>query len=272
MRNRDAGYLLILSLWAVLWAPWPTHADTALQPRRGQYFTISVPSGWRVNENASAVEAAAPDGHTGYSFILLMGAFGRMTPQDFLQMQLQNGGYQQPRILGIRQLPDQPGPMGIPWKVIEADLQYGYRETRVRSRAVCAVIQGAGQYAAMIRAYQAPVETWESVRNLLAAVDGSLIITNPRQVAGLDMVQLPKGTSHDEIYGRYNRGYTRRQQASEDRLSKQRREATMETERMKDPATGRIYDMPLSKYDPTVGGYRNPRDPAQILVPTQPGE
>jgi hypothetical protein len=46
----------------------------------------------------------------------------------------------------------------------------------------------------------------------------------------------------------------------------------MGIERVKDPATGRIYDMPTSRYDPTLGGYRNPYDPTQVLVPTEPGE
>jgi hypothetical protein len=243
-----------------------------LQQHQGRYFRVAVPNGWQVRENASAVEVGAPDGKTGYSFVLLMGGFGRMTPQAFLNMQLQNGPYQNPRILNLTALPNQPGPMGIPWQVIEADLRFGYQGTQVDAHAVCAVIQGAGQYSAVLRAYQAPTGNWKSVRGLLAAVDESLRITNPYQVAGVDKIQLPKGTSHDEIYGSYNQGYNQRQAQSADRLSKQQHEATMGYERMKDPNTGRFYDMPMSRYDPSVGGYRNPNDPTQLLVPAAPGE
>jgi hypothetical protein len=243
-----------------------------LQARQGQYFRISVPPGWKVNETSSAVEVGAPDGRTGYSFALLMGGFGQMSPQTFLNMLLNNGTYQNPKILRIQQLPSQPGPMGIPWQVIEADLQYVYLGTPVNAYAVCAVIQGAGQYSAVVRAYQAPQPRWDKIRSLLAAIDTSLLITNPYQVAGLDKVQLPRGTSHDEIYGDYNARYHQRHRESDARLSQQRHQATMEYERMKDPRTGQLYDMPMSEYDATVGGYRNPKDPSQLLVPAAPGE
>lgn len=243
-----------------------------LQIREGRYFRVGVPRGWGVNENTNAVEVSSPDGKTGYSFILLMGGFGQMTPQDFLGRQLQSGPYQNPEVLQVRQLPSQPGPMGIPWQVIEADLRFGYQGTRVNAHVTCGVIQGAGQYSAVLRAYQAPIGSWNAVRGLLARVDDSLRITNPRQVAGIDQIQLPRGTSHDEMYGGFNKGHAKRQAESEARLSKQRREGTMGIERVKDPATGRIYDMPTSRYDPTIGGYRNPNDPTQVLVPTEPGE
>lgn len=247
-------------------------ADGQLQTRQGQYFRISVPPEWNVNENVSAVEVSAPDGRTGYSFALLMGSFGQMNPQNLLNMLLNNGTYQNPKILRIQQLPNQPGPMGIPWQVIEADLQYGYLGTSVNAYAVCAVIQGAGQYSAVIRAYQAPQPKWDQMRSLLADIDNSLLITNPYQVAGLDKVQLPRGTTHDEIYGDYNARYHQRQRESDARLSQQQHQATMGYERMKDPGTGKFYDMPMSEYDATVGGYRNPNDPSQLLVPAAPGE
>ena len=262
-------------LWMLLAgviSPQAAEAEEQFQNRQGRYFSVSVPSGWSVTENSSALEVKAPDGRTGYSFALLMGGFGQMNPEAFLRMMLQNGPYQNPQVLSLRQLPNQPGPMGIPWQVVEAGLQYGYLGTEVRARTVCAVIQGAGQYSAAVRAYQAPIERWEKAAPLLAAVDNSLRIINPRQVAGLDRVQLPQGTSHDEMYGSYNDRYHQRQKESDARLSQQRHEATMEYERMKDPQTGRYYDMPMSQYDPTVCGYRNPQDPTQLLIPAGPGE
>lgn len=247
-------------------------AQTKLQSHQGRYFKVSVPEQWQVNENSNAVEVSAPDGRTGYSFVLLMGGFGQMSPQTFLNMQLQNPIYKNPKILSSRQLPNQPGPMGIAWQVLESELEYIYSGAKVHAYVVTAVLQGSGQYSAVVRAYQAPVEKWEKLRSLLAKVDKSLLITNPYQVAGLDKVKLPKGTSHDEIYGSYNKGREQRQRESDARLSQRRHESTMEYERMKDPATGRFYDMPMNQYDPTVGGYRNPNDPTQLLVPASPGE
>jgi hypothetical protein len=37
-------------------------------------------------------------------------------------------------------------------------------------------------------------------------------------------------------------------------------------EEMQSPATGERYEMPLEAYDATVGGYRNPERPREILV------
>jgi len=34
---------------------------------------------------------------------------------------------------------------------------------------------------------------------------------------------------------------------------------------MKDPTTGRMWNMPLEGYDGAVGGYRNPNRPNEIL-------
>lgn len=271
--NRLLRFLLLgLLATAGLHLPLSALAENQLRTHQGQYFRIAAPPGWRIQENASAIEVSAPDGKTGYSFVLLMGGFGQMTPQAFLNRQLQQGGYQSPRILSLRPLPNQPGPMGFSWQIIEAELQFGYQGTWVNAHVISGVIQGAGQYCAAIRAYQAPTESYPARRGLLAAIDNSLLITNPYQVAGLDRVQLPRGTSHDEIYGSYNQGYHQRQKESNARLSQQQQEATMGYERMQDPNTGQFYDMPLSQYDPTVGGYRNPRDPTQLLAPAAPGE
>ncbi|MDQ2977396.1 MAG: hypothetical protein M3R69_18540 [Acidobacteriota bacterium] len=57
---------------------------------------------------------------------------------------------------------------------------------------------------------------------------------------------------------------------SQDRIAKAQREGMMGYERMVSPTTGRYYNMPLETYDGTVGGYRNPNHPEEILSPTQP--
>jgi hypothetical protein len=41
---------------------------------------------------------------------------------------------------------------------------------------------------------------------------------------------------------------------------------------MVSPTTGDHYYMRLEAYDGTVGGYRDPKYPTEILKPTQPGE
>jgi hypothetical protein len=36
-------------------------------------------------------------------------------------------------------------------------------------------------------------------------------------------------------------------------------------ERMRDPETGQLFDMPLESYDASRGGYRNPNRPDDLL-------
>ncbi len=64
----------------------------------------------------------------------------------------------------------------------------------------------------------------------------------------------------------------RRKGVSEARVSQAQREGMMGYERMKDPSSGRMYDMPLEAYDGAAGGYRNPVRPAELLVKAAPGE
>ena len=117
--------------------------------------------------------------------------------------------------------------------------------------------------------YQAPVASFDEAKLWLAPIARSIIITNPRQVAGNDTLVAPRNNPLDNsslIESWRQKGL------SEARISQARREATMGYERAKDPETGRIYEMPLETWDGTAGGYRNPQRPTEILQPTEPGE
>ena len=57
---------------------------------------------------------------------------------------------------------------------------------------------------------------------------------------------------------------------SEERISQGQREGTMGYVDLTDPTTGTNYAVPLEAYDGTVGGYRNPVRPDEILVPVTP--
>ena len=239
--------------------------------RQGRFFSATMPSTWRPIESQNGLDIIAPDGRTGYTFILLMGGYGYMTPQKFISWRLRYAGIRDARWINIKRLPDQPGPMGYRWRVYEFELTFTFKGRRVRAYSVCGVIQGAGQYSVVMRSFQAPIYRWNQIKSRLARIDRSVRIINARQVAGLDRVRLPRGIRHDEIYGNFNRANTQRQHAH-DALSKKRREGTMGVTRMKDPVTGKIYDIRNDQYDPKIGGYRNPQRPTERLVPTEPGE
>jgi len=239
-------------------------ARPQLQVHSGQYYRYAMPRDWRATENASALEMAAPDGVTGAAFSLLLGAFGQATPQGHLTSVLQSGVYQNPQVDRVRELPDQPGIMGLAWKLIEAELRFEYRGVPCRAHATVGVLQGAGQYAAFIRAYQAPAERFASARYWLPAIAETVQIHNAQAIAGQARMVLPKGTSHGYIYDDYNAAWEQRGQ-SQGRIARAQHEGTMGYERMRDARTGELFDMPLEAYDPTEGGYRHPREPDVML-------
>lgn len=260
---------LLLLLGFILCSTQVTAAT--LTARQGQYFRVKVPRQWQLTENANALEVTAPDNVTGNVYTILLGGFGYVSPRQYLNRQLRQGPYRNVRVEALRDLPNQPGPAGIPWRLIEAQLTFIYRNVPVRAHVICAVAQGPNQYSAILRAYQAPIRIWRKAVPLLATVDRSITITNGGGIGGNFRQYLPKGISDDDMYGGYNRGYEQRQ-APHDRLSQARREATMGQDRMKDPVTGEFYDMPLNAYDPTAGGYRNPKRPHELLKHAAPGE
>jgi hypothetical protein len=144
-------------------------------------------------------------------------------------------------------------------------MTFTYRGTPVRAGAIVGVANGYGQYAGTVMAAQTPVAQWTENRAYLLRVAQSAVITNPRQVAGLDMVQLPKNIPHDYVYGDFNKAYHARGVPMA-RISQAQREGMMGYELMESPETGRRYEMPLELYDPKIGGYRNPDRPNELLV------
>ncbi|WLQ16318.1 hypothetical protein O5O45_10355 [Hahella aquimaris] len=240
-------------------------ARPPLRVHQGQYFRYSMPSDWKATETTNGVDMQSPDGVTIASFALLLGGFGHPSPADFLNMVLSSSqDFQSSQVIANRPLPSQPGPMGLRWDIAEIELRYKFKGTPVHAHYTVGVMQGWGQYSAFIRAYQSAEQHWDKFRYWLPAVAETVVITNARQVAGQDQVVLPGPIPHDYIYGDYNNSWDARQK-SLDRIYRNQHEATMGYERSYDPQTGRHYDMPYELYDPSLGGYRNPQRPNELL-------
>lgn len=238
-----------------------------LEIHQGQYFRWAAPRGWSMHETTNGVDLIAPNGKTLVSSALLVGGFGRMTPRNFVgaTMQKVNPSAQ---IVSSRQLPNQPGIMA-PWQVEEFSINAVAGGVPVRVQATAGVSEAFGRYSATMTMVQAPAAVWEQERTWLPAVAQSIVVTNPRQVAGQDKVVLPRNNPLD------NSGLIeswRQKGLSEDRISQARREGTMGYTRLEDASTGRKYNMPLEAYDGTVGGYRNPMRPAELLRKSPAGE
>jgi hypothetical protein len=213
-----------------------------------------------MNETMSGVDLLAPDGMTFVSSALLANGFGHTTPRQFLEMMMQQVN-PSARVVSAARLGDQPGIVSA-WHIEEYEMQAAVQGIAVRAAATVGISSAYGRYFATMTLYQAPAATWERDRTWLPAVAQSVAVTNPREVAGADRVMLPRNNPLDSsglIESWRQRGL------SEDRISQARREATMGYELMQDASTGRSYNMPYEAYDATVGGYRNPMRPTELL-------
>lgn len=238
--------------------------------RHGRCFRWSAPDGWQENETASGVTLTAPDGVTSVSSALLLRSMGGMAPADFTSRMVgMIPGTRDVRTLSVKDLQDQPSGYGTPWKVQEVEMSCLVSGAPVRATWTTGIVSYYGVFDAFMLGYQAPVASFDDAKLWLAPIARSIIITNPRQVAGNDTLVTPKNNPLDNstlIESWREKGL------SEARISKAQREATMGYERMKDPETGRIYEMPLEAWDAAAGGYRNPRQPTKLLQSTEPGE
>jgi hypothetical protein len=243
----------------------------ALEVHQGRYFRWASPRGWHFSETMNGVSLYSSNENQCVSFALLLRSVGQTTPRDFLLGMMQRiPGYGNFQVTNVKRLPDQPSSMpGTSWQVNELELQYTVNGKAVIGQWTCGVNAYYGRYDAMIVGFHAVQMEWASARLYLPEVAHSIAVTNFREVAGNHQVLLAKNNPLD------NSGLLetwRQKGLSEDRISKARREGTSGYERVKDPVTGQIYEMPLESFDGALGGYRNPVRTGETLSPTQPWE
>lgn len=258
--------LATLAAWVQAAPPAGALERPSLQTQQGQYFRWAMPQGWTSNETSNGVDLLAPDGITLVSSALLHGGFGNLSPRDFLLMIMQQVN-PTAQIEDARPLPSQPGIWG-PWLAEDFALSAVHQGTPVRMRATVGLSSGYGRYSASMTLYQAPAGTWEQAKLWLPAVAQAITATNAPGLAGQNQVMLPRNNPLD------NSGLIeswREKGLSEDRIAQGQREGTMGYTRQGDPDTGQSYELPLEAYDATLGGYRNPNRPGELLVPLPPG-
>ncbi|HEX6909747.1 MAG TPA: hypothetical protein VF142_05120 [Longimicrobium sp.] len=241
-----------------------------LELRQGRVFAYLLPQGWAARESDNGIEIVAPDGVTAVVASIVLGAAGRPSPERYLRDNLARVGQPDARFVSVRPAQDWPGPTPqFTWRGIEAEIESRQNGTPIHIRATSHVLQGAGQYSAIVTGAQSPSGEWASVRDWLPRVRDGIRLTDG-SIPGAGMAAaLPRGVRHDEVYGRFNDAWTaRRVPAAE--LSQAQREGTMGYVRLVDPETDRVWELPLEAYDPTVGGWRNPVKP-DLLLQKAPG-
>jgi hypothetical protein len=245
--------------------------------QRGQYFSWAMPRDWHANETANGVDIISPDGRLTANAILLAGIPGNTTPWDFLVKALTQTGARDINRISTQDLPSQPsGYPGNNWQIQEFELTYTDK-AGIASHAdwTCGILNTIVNapyteyqfYSAVMQAFSAPVNEYDEARTWLPVLPQSVQVINPGQVAYQDGLIPARNHPLD------NSGLMeswQQKQLSQDRISKAQQEGMMGYERMVSPTTGKHFNMPLETYDGTVGGYRNPDHPDEILSPTRP--
>lgn len=230
--------------------------------RQGRYFAWSMPEGWKFNETANGVDVYAPDEKAGAGVSVLFNSPGSATPGQVIDRVNELLGLTDAKTVSEKKLPDVEGFGGIPWKLVERDFKYTYAGLKARRKATAGVQSYGHGFHAAYGYYACEAKRWAEMSTWLVAIVNSIVVTNPRQLANLDKVSLPKNNpmDHEALMG-----YWKEKGLSEDRIAQGQREGMMGYEEMESPATGKVYQMPLETYDGTRGGYHNPDNWEEML-------
>ena len=236
----------------------------ALVEHNGQHFAWASPADWRGQDTMAGVDLASADGTMRVQSALLMRTPGRTTPRDFLMRAVAIGAADV-RVIAVRDLPAVMSGYRIPWESQEYDLTYVVQGRTLKATWVVGVVNVMGMsYDAFVSGYDAPVTTFDQAALFLAVIARSIRATGP--VGGEVMLPRNHPLDNSALIESW-----RQKGLSQDRISQAQREGTMGYERMYDPQVGRYYNMPFETYDGTVGGYRNPARPNEILVKPKAG-
>lgn len=237
-------------------------ARPVLESIQGQMFRWSAPLGWKSTETANGVEVAAPDGVTGAGWVSLLRSPGNLSPGQMAAQFLQHAGISKFQQEHSKPLPAMDsGYPGLKWQVQEFEVTYISRTgTPTRGYMAVGVLNHAGGHDSMTMYYAAPVVQWSKFSSWLPVIGNSIILTNVAKLGGSDKV-IP--ARNNPLQNPLIESW-RRKGLSEDRISQARREGMMGYERMMS-SSGKFYNMPLEAYDGTVGGYRDPARPSEIL-------
>lgn len=242
----------------------PPAGRPVLNEMRNRDFRWLEPEGWRAVSTDKGLTLEAPDGITQVSTAVLPKMMGTASPQQFLGMALGQLGYRNVQVTGVIDLPPLPSGYGAAqWRIQEFAASYVANGRSARGSWLVGTVGGLGTFDALMAGYQSPVESFDEAALWLAHIARSIVRTSELK----SDYPLPKPRPLD------NSGLIeswRRKGLSEDRISQARREGTMGYERMYDSKAGRHFDMPLERWDGTVGGYRSPLDSTRLLVKPRP--
>jgi len=234
----------------------------------GEVFGAKVPKGWNITDNESGIEIIDNnDSQTGASGIVAVGWYGKQTPDGFIEYMLKAIGA---KSINYIQSSDQetitdPN-SGLKWQMKSKTFTFVNKGQKLKAKASAGVLNGYGQFMGMIIAFQTTPAKWKEWAPTLERIAKSITIINPSKAGGIDKVRLPTAADLKNDSSPLMESWEYRNRVG-DWSSHEWSDAILGQETdLYSPSTGRSYTRPLTDYDPTIGGYRNPDNRSEILV------
>jgi len=236
---------------------------------KGQIFGAKVPKGWNVSDNESGIDIIDPqDSNTGASGVVAVGWFGNQTPDGFIDFMLQSVGASQVKYENESAQEEVKDPIsGLLWTMKTKTFNFVDKNGKqIKAKASAGILNGYGQYIGLLTAFQTSPEKWPKWAPTLERIAKSIMIINPSKAGGADKVRLPTAADLANDSSPIMEVWEYRNQV-ESKTSHEFSEAIMGQESdLISPSTGQNYTLPLTAYDPKIGGYRNPEKASEILI------
>lgn len=235
----------------------------------GQVFGAKVPRGWNVSSNQSGIEIVDPtDADTGASGIVAVGWFGSQTPDGFIDLLLKSIGATNviTESESATETISYPQSANLKWVMKTKTFTFQKDGKNIKAKASAGVLNGYGQYVALMTAFQTVPAKWSQWAPTLERIAQTITIINSSMAGGANTVRLPSAADLANNDSPLMDAWNYRNKVQE-KTSHEFSDAIMGQETdLISPSTGRTFTLPLNAYDPTKGGYHNPDRFDEILI------
>ncbi|MDP1759868.1 MAG: hypothetical protein Q8L01_00095 [Candidatus Woesebacteria bacterium] len=235
----------------------------------GEVFGAKVPRGWNVTSNQSGIEIIDPfDSNTGASGVVAVGWWGSQTPDGFIDLLLKSIGATNviTESESATETISYPQSPNLKWVMKTKTFTFQREGKTLKAKASAGVLNGYGQYLALMTAFQTVPAKWSQWAPTLERIAQTITIINTSLAGGANTVRLPSAADLANNDSPLMEAWEYRNKVQE-RTSHEFSDAIMGQETdLVSPSTGKTFTLPLSAYDPTKGGYRNPEKPNEILI------
>ena len=234
----------------------------------GEVFGAKMPASWKVTSNQSGIEIIDPaDTDTGVSGVVAVGWFGSQTPDGFIDFLLQSIGASNVKTENESAEGTYKDPStNLPWTVKTKTFTFEKNGKVLKAKASAGVLNGYGQYVALMTAFQTVPSKWSQWAPTLERIAKSITIINPSMAGGAHTVRLPTAADLVNDSSPLMEVWEERNQVQK-RTSHEFSDAIMGQETdLYSPSTGSRHTLPLNAYDPVKGGYHNPDKWEEILI------